>query len=156
MEDEVPLPYFREAQEQQQEQQSGRGSMSGSSSSGSTMTEERSDFQYHFLATIALRRLIARIHNEIHECERGMQAEPLWQGAGCSSEEPERSRGTQTHYKLAASTAQSASKSFDDYGGPPVAISAKWCGSWTVGGHYCHGGCSGAIMTSLRSRPRIR
>lgn len=53
LEDEVPLPYFHEAHDA-----SGRVHES----------EERSHFQYHFLAMIALRRLIARIHGVIHEC----------------------------------------------------------------------------------------
>lgn len=53
LEDEVPLPYFHEANEQ---------------GSNGPLTEERSHFQYHFLAMIALRRLIARINNAIHQC----------------------------------------------------------------------------------------
>lgn len=53
LEDEVPLPYFHEANEH---------GVNGA------LTEERSYFQYHFLAMIALRRLIARINNAIHEC----------------------------------------------------------------------------------------
>ncbi len=52
-EDEVPLPYFHDAHEQP----------------SGMMTEERSHFQYHFLAMIALRRLISRINTTIHECE---------------------------------------------------------------------------------------
>lgn len=55
MEDEVPLPYFHEAHDSQ-----GRSTH---------VSEERSHFQYHFLAMIALRRLIARIHGVIHECK---------------------------------------------------------------------------------------
>lgn len=55
MEDEVPLPYFHEAHDPQ-----GRSTH---------VSEERSHFQYHFLAMIALRRLIARIHGVIHECK---------------------------------------------------------------------------------------
>ena len=54
LEDEVPLPYFHEAHEY-----SGQSGLLG---------EERSHFQYHFLAMIALRRLIARINNVIHDC----------------------------------------------------------------------------------------
>ncbi|KAL1305957.1 hypothetical protein AAFC00_004095 [Neodothiora populina] len=50
LEDQVPLPYFHEAQ-----------NMSGNES------DERSHFQYHFLAMIALRRLITRIHSSIHD-----------------------------------------------------------------------------------------
>jgi len=50
LEDQVPLPYFHEAQ-----------NLSRKSS------DERSHFQYHFLATIALRRLITRIHASIHD-----------------------------------------------------------------------------------------
>lgn len=53
LEDEVPLPYFHEAHD---------------SNGRNNGTEERSHFQYHFLAMIALRRLIARIHGVIHEC----------------------------------------------------------------------------------------
>ncbi|KAK6438601.1 hypothetical protein LTR95_005190, partial [Oleoguttula sp. CCFEE 5521] len=52
LEDEVPLPYFQESQGQNA---SGRGA------------DNQSYFQYHFLAMIALRRLIARIHSVIHE-----------------------------------------------------------------------------------------
>ena len=52
LEDEVPLPYFHEANEQQNQ--------------GGPLSEERSHFQYHFLAMIALRRLIARINSTIH------------------------------------------------------------------------------------------
>lgn len=57
-EDEVPLPYFHEGQQQ-----------------GSTgpLSEERSTFQYHFLAMIALRRLITRINTTIHESEYSLQ-----------------------------------------------------------------------------------
>ena len=55
MDDEVPLPYFHDAHERQ--------------NSSSPLVEERSHFQYHFLAMIALRRLIARINTAIHECE---------------------------------------------------------------------------------------
>lgn len=51
LEDSVPLPYFHEGQDRFQ------------------TDEERSHFQYHFLAMIALRRLISRIHEVIHECE---------------------------------------------------------------------------------------
>nr|OQO29272.1 hypothetical protein B0A51_07517 [Rachicladosporium sp. CCFEE 5018] len=52
LEDEVPLPYFQESQDQ---------------STGGRGLDERSYFQYHFLAMIALRRLITRIHSTIHE-----------------------------------------------------------------------------------------
>lgn len=55
MEDDVPLPYFHVGPDQDDP-------------SGS-LSEERSHFQYHFLAMIALRRLIARIHGVIHECK---------------------------------------------------------------------------------------
>jgi hypothetical protein len=55
MDDEVPLPYFHDAHERQ--------------NSSSPLVEERSHFQYHFLAMIALRRLIARINAAIHQCE---------------------------------------------------------------------------------------
>ncbi|KAK5108758.1 hypothetical protein LTR62_007818 [Meristemomyces frigidus] len=107
LEDTVPLPYFHEAQEQQHYQQS------GSTLASTQANEERSHFQYHFLAMIALRRLIARIHNVIHECERAMQSEPLFQGSQLAY-------GKQTHMKPTASTTQA--ENFDDYGGPPVAV----------------------------------
>ena len=55
LEDEVPLPYFHETHENQ--------------GSGSPPKEGRSHFQYHFLAIIALRRLINSINSAIHECE---------------------------------------------------------------------------------------
>lgn len=55
LEDEVPLPYFHDALDQQ--------------GSGGPLSEERSHFKYHFLAMIALRRLIARINSAIDECE---------------------------------------------------------------------------------------
>lgn len=54
LEDTVPLPYFHEG---------------GSEIAGASSNDARSHFQYHFLAMIALRRLISRIHNSIHECE---------------------------------------------------------------------------------------
>lgn len=54
-EDEVPLPYFHDAH--------GQGS-------GSPLSDDKSHFQYHFLAMIALRRLIARINSAIHESKR--------------------------------------------------------------------------------------
>lgn len=113
IEDDVPLPYFYEAQKQQQEQMSGRGL---------SKTDDGSHFQYHFLAMIALRRLIARIHNVIHECERAMQAEPLWRGNGSPPSGMVGGNGMHAHQDLAASSAQAASESFDDYGGPPVAV----------------------------------
>ena len=53
LDDEVPLPYFHDAHEQQK--------------SSGLLNEERSHFQYHFLAMIALRRLIGRINTVIHE-----------------------------------------------------------------------------------------
>jgi hypothetical protein len=52
LEDFVPLPYFHEG-----------------SDSSSAAADDRSHFQYHFLAMIALRRLIHRIHVVIHECK---------------------------------------------------------------------------------------
>lgn len=50
LEDVVPLPYFHD----------------GASTEVSN-SEDRSHFQYHFLAMIALRRLISRIHETIHD-----------------------------------------------------------------------------------------
>lgn len=157
MEDEVPLPYFLEAQQDQQHQQASGGAGrhgSASQASGSSSIirdEERSHFQYHFLAMIALRRLIARIHNVIHECERAMQSEPLWRGGGVGgrgSGAGERRRsnalrtGTSSQHLFSpaplaptpaseartqahtSSTTASAAppESFEDYGGPPVAV----------------------------------
>ena len=55
LEDEVPLPSFHESQETQ--------------GSGVTLTESRSHFQYHFMAMIALRRVVARINSTILECK---------------------------------------------------------------------------------------
>lgn len=52
LDDEVPLPYFHDAHE-----------------NTGLRSDEPSHFQYHFLAMIALRRLIARIHHVIHECK---------------------------------------------------------------------------------------
>ncbi|KAK4546665.1 hypothetical protein LTR36_001883 [Oleoguttula mirabilis] len=94
MEDEVPLPYFNDTQ---QEQQQGAGT---SANGVATSTIERNNHRYHFLAMIALRRLIARIHGVVHECERATShSEPLWQNSN--------------------ETGQDVS---DDYGGPPVAV----------------------------------
>lgn len=55
LQDDVPLPNFQDTNEQH------------SASMGSS--EGRAHFHYHFLAMIALRRLIARIHTAIHESE---------------------------------------------------------------------------------------
>ncbi|CAK4032437.1 related to acetate regulatory DNA binding [Lecanosticta acicola] len=52
LEDVVPLPYFHEG---------------SSEVPGVFSKDARSHFQYHFLAMIALRRLISRIHEVIHE-----------------------------------------------------------------------------------------
>lgn len=52
LEDQVPLPYFH-----------------GAESNYGSPSDEKSHFQYHFLAMIALRRLVARIHESIHCCE---------------------------------------------------------------------------------------
>jgi hypothetical protein len=52
LEDQVPLPYFH-----------------GSESNYGSPSDEKSHFQYHFLAMIALRRLVARIHESIHCCK---------------------------------------------------------------------------------------
>lgn len=54
-EDDVPLPYFRRAQDQ------GSRGLSG--------TEVHSHSQYHYLAMITLRRLIMRIHDVVHGCK---------------------------------------------------------------------------------------
>ncbi|KAH0274793.1 hypothetical protein KCU91_g5014, partial [Aureobasidium melanogenum] len=57
LEDQVPLPYFH-----------------GSESNYGSPSDEKSHFQYHFLAMIALRRLVARIHESIH-CSSNSSAE---------------------------------------------------------------------------------
>lgn len=101
MEDEVPLPYFQDIQNQQQD--------SGSVSAAGSGNEGRSHYQYHFLAMIALRRLIARIHGVIHECEKP-QSSSAWRG----------SKGTMAHENPVASTSQA--EGTEDYGGPPVAV----------------------------------
>ncbi|KAH0238909.1 hypothetical protein KCV00_g10436, partial [Aureobasidium melanogenum] len=49
LEDQVPLPYFH-----------------GSENNYGSPTDEKSRSQYHFLAMIALRRLVAQIHESIH------------------------------------------------------------------------------------------
>lgn len=55
LQDQVPLPYFHEVREQLDS--SGR------------LSENKSHVQYHFLAMIALHRLIARINKAIHDCK---------------------------------------------------------------------------------------
>ena len=103
LEDEVPLPYFYETQDEHS-----TGSPMQPSASNS---EERSHYQYHFLAMIALRRLIARIHGVIHECERDeSKSEPLLHS----------NQGAYAHINPAASTPQAENQ--EDYGGPPVAV----------------------------------
>lgn len=52
MEDQIPLPFFHESR-----------------NSAPSPSDEKSYFQYHFLAMIALRRLITRIHSSIHGSE---------------------------------------------------------------------------------------
>ncbi|KAK5133201.1 hypothetical protein LTR08_008036 [Meristemomyces frigidus] len=103
LEDEVPLPYFPETQHNQQHG-------INSPPLGKAPAEiERNNHRYHFLAMIALRRLIARIHGVVHECERTTtHAEPLWQ-----NHRPSTSSGGQ---------ASSGADVADDYGGPPVAV----------------------------------
>lgn len=111
LEDEVPLPYFHEAQQEQAGMRSGSAS---NPTSPSFASEERGHFQYHFLAMIALRRLITRIHSVINECERTFQTEPLWPSLGPK-------QGAKAHKPFStASTTQA--ESTDDYGGPPVAV----------------------------------
>jgi hypothetical protein len=60
LQDDVPLPYFHESQPTQP--------------ANSPLSDDPSHFGYHFLAMIALRRLIARINTAIHNsklfCER--------------------------------------------------------------------------------------
>lgn len=103
MEDEVPLPYFHGTQEDQ-------GGAASPMTPAPGRGDERSHYQYHFLAMIALRRLIARIHGVIHECERAAtKAEPLWRSQA----------GAQAHDTPAATTPQ---ENAEEYGGPPVAV----------------------------------
>lgn len=52
LEDQVPLPYFHDSE-----------------NNYGNPSDEKSNFQYHFLAMIALRRLVARIHGSIHGCK---------------------------------------------------------------------------------------
>ncbi|PIA95088.1 hypothetical protein CB0940_08360 [Cercospora beticola] len=61
-EDVVPLPYFTEGQEMHTP-----GFPVHTSGASTYEDRDRSHFQYHFLAMIALRRLISRIHEVIHE-----------------------------------------------------------------------------------------
>ncbi|KAI7673426.1 hypothetical protein KC319_g5056 [Hortaea werneckii] len=103
MEDDVPLPYFQEVNDHDHMSvYSPQVPVAGS--------EDRNQYQYYFLAMIALRRLIARIHGVIHECEQSTtNAEPLWRS----------NTSTKAHETPAASTTQDSA---DDYGGPPVAV----------------------------------
>ena len=55
LEDEVPLPSFQD--------------LSAEQIPSDSLNEDRSRFQYYFLAMITLRRLIARINLAIHECK---------------------------------------------------------------------------------------
>ncbi|KAF2215184.1 hypothetical protein CERZMDRAFT_82236 [Cercospora zeae-maydis SCOH1-5] len=61
-EDIVPLPYFTEGQDMHTP-----GFPVSTSGTSTYEDRDRSHFQYHFLAMIALRRLISRIHEVIHE-----------------------------------------------------------------------------------------
>ena len=61
MEDQVPLPYFHEPR-----------------TGNSTVSDDKSHFQYHFLAMVALRRLIARIHGSIHGSKSSVPAADNW------------------------------------------------------------------------------
>lgn len=88
LEDTVPLPYFHEGQD--------------SMAPGFTGNDERSHFQYHFLAMIALRRLISRIHEVIHEGQYDAA-----------------SLAVQINNMTASSN---QAESADDYGGPPVTV----------------------------------
>jgi hypothetical protein len=71
MEDDVPLPHFPGDPIQQ-------------TSAGDILRSaayERNHYQYHFLAMLALRRLISRSHAFTYEYERVLvRSEPLWQG----------------------------------------------------------------------------
>lgn len=87
LEDQVPLPYFHEAQ----------------NTSGQP-ADEQSYFQYHFLAMIALRRLITRIHGSIHDSESS------------------RKLSVETAILMDLSDTSAAAESSEDYGGPPVHV----------------------------------
>lgn len=133
MEDDVPVPSFHS------ESSSDLGPESYWATSRNTTTTssvnsavEHSHYQYHFLAMIALRRLISRIHAVVHECERAVnKSEPLW-GLGrprpsyrpqivparTSSHVAEADTDTFTTLKSTTESKDSA----NDYGGPPVAV----------------------------------
>jgi hypothetical protein len=64
LEDLVPLPYFIEGQDMHTP-----GFPIQAGGAQTAEDRDRSHFQYHFLAMIALRRLISRIHEVIHECK---------------------------------------------------------------------------------------
>ncbi|EMC98891.1 hypothetical protein BAUCODRAFT_384024 [Baudoinia panamericana UAMH 10762] len=126
-EDEVPLPYFQDVQDP--------ASAIGSPMSARTPTnfgfQESSHFQYHFLAMIALRRLITRIHDVIHECEHAMQTEPLWgvqkpsggDGGGSTYQRHAGAGGERNMQGRFNSTASSLPVELPaGFGGPPVAV----------------------------------
>jgi hypothetical protein len=118
LEDEVPLPYFHGDPTQS-------GTRAGSSRTMSAAAEERSHYQYHFLAMIALRRLISRTHDVIHECERAAsKAEPLFNLGR---------KGSQAHNTPSSVASTSCAEMANDYGGPPVAVireMARQLDSW--------------------------
>lgn len=117
LEDVVPMPYFNENPEGQQSQQSGSGGTP--QQQRSYQADDPSHFQYHFLAMIALRRLISRIHAVIHDCERATSAskpiEPLWRTSAREVQSDETPRST-------TSTQAADSATADEYGGPPIAV----------------------------------
>lgn len=123
LEDEVPLPYFHEAQELQR----GAG----------RAVDERSHFQYHFLAMIALRRLIARIHGVIHECTSSLPRYFLLQWLTCPQPLP---------HKLSHQTTTAAHQSRS---------SARWPVSSTPGDHYFRAHCNGWTATCWIFRTQI-
>lgn len=130
LEDEVPLPYFNDGSDPQQHQeQQQSATISNAQQPNSHALDEPSHFQYHFLAMIALRRLIARIHAVIHECERAQASghahkiEPLWRGRG------KEAQGQETPSTSSTQPGDNA----EDYGGPPVAVireMARQLDSW--------------------------
>lgn len=100
-EDIVPLPYFIEGQDMHTP-----GFPVQAVGVQTAEDRDRSHFQYHFLAMIALRRLISRIHEVIHECKSSRHSRFIV--LICA------------HTPYLASTTQPESS--DGYGGPPLTV----------------------------------
>ena len=111
LEDQVPLPYFH-----------------GSESNYGSPSDETSHFQYHFLAMIALRRLVARIHESIHCCE-------------CFSLEKVR---TEAYYIQHPMRQPSYLRTMAAH---RCTSSRNWLDSWSHGAHYSPDLCNGQTTT---------